>query len=70
METKKPNRIAKLLPKGTPQKLADEEGVSVQYVRRALREGNPTNRFVKKALEIAEKSGSLKTAQQLASINA
>jgi hypothetical protein len=68
METKKPNLLAGLLPKGTAQKLANEASVSVQYVRRALREGKPSNRFVQQALKIAKECGSLEAAQTLASI--
>ena len=62
-------KIAKLLPRGAQQKIADELGISRQAVGDALKRGKPSNLVVIKALEIARASGSLAAAQDLASLN-
>jgi hypothetical protein len=60
--------IRQLVPRGTVTALAKKLGITPQAVSIALKAGRPNHPAVQAALALAEDSGTLATAQKLASL--
>ena len=64
----KPESLAKLLPDGEVTRMANEAGVSLAAVSKALKRARPGNRFVMEALRVAREKGTLQAAQDILSL--
>jgi predicted transcriptional regulator len=62
--------LSKLLGRGDVNTIATKLGLSQAATSAAIRRANPGHPAVREALRIAQESGALTTAQQLASLNA
>jgi hypothetical protein len=60
--------ISDLLPHGGIGEIAQQLGISKQAVSLALKAGKPGHAAVRLALSIAQESGALEAAQQLAKL--
>jgi len=61
--------LAKLLPHGSIQLIANKLGIGKQAVSKALRRQRPGHPAVQEALRMAEESGALRVAQQIQTIS-
>jgi ethanolamine utilization microcompartment shell protein EutS len=61
--------LAKLLPHGGVRDIAKKLGISPGTASTAIRRGSPGHPAVREALRIAEESGALAAAQQLANLS-
>lgn len=62
------NKLASLVPHGGMGKIAEKLGITKQAVSLALKAGKPSHPAVREVLRIAEESGALVAAQQLAKL--